>query len=142
MPNALSSRWARTERHHQLLLIHMLRYGITGVAITTFQIGVFNALLASHIWPQTANIAATVIAMMLGYTVHSLFTFRGHGKSQNVARTLPRFIAANLIGLFVNSCWVWLIVIAAGLSPHWTSLPMFCATPAILFYLNRQWVFS
>ena len=135
--------WQGLDLRQRALLAQLVRYGVVGVGVTSFQIGVFNLLIgAGHRPPMIANLFATAFAMMVGYTIHSRFTFNGHGSRGNTARTAGRFVAANLLGLALNSLWVWLFTHMLGWSPHLVSLPMFFVTPAALFWLNRQWVFE
>lgn len=135
--------WSGLGGDHRAFLAQLMRYGVVGVGVTTFQIALFNLLLgAGHQLPLIANMLATAAAMLLGYTIHSRFTFEGHGTRDNTARQATRFVAANLIGLAINSLWVWSFAHALHWSPHLASLPMFFVTPFALFWLNRRWVFE
>lgn len=135
--------WQGLDARQRALLAQLVRYGVVGVGVTSFQIGVYNLLLgAGHRPPLVANALASALAMLVGFTIHSRYTFVGHGGRAGVARTAARFVAANLIGVAINSLWVWSFVHALGWSPHLASLPMFFATPAVLFWLNRLWVFE
>ena len=72
---------------------------------------------------------------------HSLFTFRDQARSDGHAARGVRFVAASLISYGLNALWVWLCVTAMGL-PEWSPIPaMLFVTPAVMFVLNRQWVF-
>lgn len=123
--------------------MQLVRYGIVGIGVTLFQIAVYNVLIgAGHQRPQIGNLLASAAAMVVGYTIHSRFTFEAKEGAHDFARTVTRFIVVNLAGVAVNGFWVWLITRALGLSPHWASVPFFCLTPAILFVLNRKWVFG
>jgi putative flippase GtrA len=135
--------WQGLHADHRALVLQLVRYGVVGVGVTLFQTAIFNLLLgAGHQRPAVAITLATGLAMALGYTIHSRFTFQGHGSRDSAARTSVRFVAANMIGFAVNSLWLWLIATILHLSPHWTSVPMFFATPVLLFWLNRKWVFD
>ncbi|HET8612336.1 MAG TPA: GtrA family protein [Sphingomonas sp.] len=135
--------WGGLKAEHRALIAQIARYGVVGVGVTLFQIAIYNALSGpAHVAPLIANTIATAAAMLIGYTIHSRFTFQGHGRRDSVARTGGRFVAANLIGYALNSFWVWLFT-AALHWPDWTpSLPMFFVTPGMLFWLNRMWVFD
>ena len=90
-----------------------------------------------------ANTLATAAAMVIGYSIHSRFTFDGYGERPSELRAIFRFLVTNgIVGFAANSLWIWLFTTVLHLSPHWPSLPMFCVTPAILFTLNRKWVFD
>jgi putative flippase GtrA len=95
-----------------------------------------------HTAPLVANTLATAVAMVLGFTIHSRYTFHGHGERDSLSRAAGRFVAANMIGFAVNSLWVWGFTTLLHW-PRWTpSLPMFFVTPFLLFWLNRLWVFD
>jgi putative flippase GtrA len=135
--------WDGLADEHRALAAQLMRYGVVGVGVTLFQIGLYNlGLGAGHMAPLIANTVATAVTMLVGYTVHSRFTFDGHGSGASAARTGGRFVVANMIGFAVNSLWVWLFSAVLHWSPHLASLPVFFVTPALLFWLNRKWVFD
>jgi putative flippase GtrA len=136
--------WSGLDDGHRALAVQLLRYGVVGVGVTLFQIAIYNVLIgAGHRAPLIANTLATMAAMVVGYTIHSRFTFDGHGTRESELKAIFRFIVTNgVVGFATNSFWVWLCTRALHLSPHWPSVPMFCVTPAILFWLNRKWVFD
>ncbi|WP_298688179.1 GtrA family protein [uncultured Sphingomonas sp.] len=143
MRDGLVRLWDRVPHEHRELAAQLMRYGVVGVGVTLFQIAIFNlALGAGHMAPLIANTVATAAAMLIGYTVHSRFTFEGHGSGGSAARTGGKFLAANMVGFAANSLWVWLFSAVLRWSPHWASLPVFFVTPALLFWLNRKWVFD
>ena len=140
MINLLMQRLSEEQRQVGL---QILRFGITGGFVTALGLAIY-ALIA--VWqrgsPQLANLAAYLIAAGTGYVLHSRWSFRGHGKRDNVARTTSRFAIVSLISLALNSFWVWLFTHALNLGPEWPMLPMLFATPAATFVLNRKWVFA
>jgi putative flippase GtrA len=140
----LVSFWGGLDPGHRALAVQLMRYGVVGIGVTLFQIAIYNLLIgAGHQKPLVANTLATIAAMCVGYTIHSRFTFDGHGSRDSEWRAIYRFIVTNgIVGFAVNSFWVWLFVTALHFSPHWPSVPMFCVTPGILFLLNRMWVFD
>jgi putative flippase GtrA len=139
----LGRLWHGLDADRRVLLGQLVRYGVTGVAITLFYIGIYNLISGPAHWPPLiANTIAQIVSMLIGYTVHSRFSFAGHGSRDNVARTGGRFIIAQAIGFTINSLWVWSFTSLLHW-PHWTpSLPMFFFTPFALFWLNRRWVFE
>ncbi|WBO22694.1 GtrA family protein [Sphingomonas abietis] len=144
MRDGLVRLWTGLDHGHRALVVQLLRYGVVGVGVTLFQIVIYNVLIgAGHRPPLIANTLATMAAMVVGYTIHSRFTFDGHGERESEIKAIFRFVVTNgVVGFGVNSFWVWLFTQALHLSPHWPSVPMFCVTPAILFWLNRKWVFD
>lgn len=143
MRDGLVRLWGGLDAGHQALLLQVMRYGIVGVCVTLFQIGCYNLLLgAGHQRDQIANLLASAAAMVVGYSIHSRFTFRAAEGSHDFAKTVWKFVVVNLAGVAVNAGWVWLITKQLHLSAHWASVPFFFATPALLFWLNRKWVFD
>jgi len=127
---------------HRALFWQIVRYGVTGVAVTAVQ-AVIYWLLATHagFHVQAANLCGYLVAVGVGYLLHGQFTFRGHGGRDRPAARGIRFAMVSLVSLGLNAIWVWLCVTVAGW-PTWSPIPaMFFVTPAIVFVLNRQWVF-
>ena len=120
----------------------LLRYALTGGFVTALQAAVYWVLaqgFAAH--PQLANLCGYLVAVATGYVLHGRFTFRGHGKRDEPVAQAVRFVAVSLLSLGLNAFWVWLCVQALGW-PLWTPIPfMGLATPAMVFVLNRHWVF-
>ena len=54
--------------------------------------------------------SASLAAVLVGYVVHSRWSFRGHGRRDNLARTGGRFFAVSLVSFALNQLWVWLLV--------------------------------
>lgn len=135
--------WEGLDEGHRALVAQVARYGVAGVSITLFQITVYNLLAGPAHWPPlVANAAGFLMTLLIGYTVHSRFTFQGHGTRGDAVRTGSRFLAANLLGFAINSWWVWSFVHLLGWKDWTPSLPMFFLTPFVLFYVNRRWVFG
>ncbi|WP_313808561.1 GtrA family protein [Sphingobium sp.] len=126
----------------QALFWQIVRYGMTGLFVTACQAGIYWTLAApAGLHPQVANGIGYLAAVMIGYVTHSAFTFRGYGsRDSNAARGL-RFVAVSLISYALNALWVWLCVTHMRW-PEWSPIPaMIFVTPALVFGLNRQWVF-
>lgn len=124
------------------LFFQIARYGLTGLFVTACQAAIYWTLAAPvGLHPQLANGAGYVAAVMIGYVTHSAFTFRGHGNRDNQAARGVRFVAVSLVSYALNALWVWLCVTYMRW-PEWTPIPaMVFVTPAVVFGLNRQWVF-
>jgi putative flippase GtrA len=119
-----------------------LRYALTGVAITAFQIAIYWGLagpLAVDV--QLANFAGYIAAVVSGYVLHGRISFAGHGERDKPMARAFRFMAVSLLSYALNAFWVWGCVTWAHW-PVWTPIPlMVFVTPALVFVLNRQWVF-
>lgn len=121
----------------------LVRYAITGGGVTLLGAAIYTGLvLSTAIHPQLAMFAAYVVCVMVGYVLHSRWSFRGHGNRDNPGKTTTRFFVASVISYGLNAFWTWLCVAALGL-PEWTPvLPLLFVTPLAMFALNRNWVFS
>lgn len=133
----------RLAGHQREVALQLLRFAVTGGMVTALGLGVYAAMaLWWHGSPQLANLAAYLIAASTGYWLHSKWSFRGHGRRDNLARTTSRFALVSLLSLALNSFWVWLVTHVFGLGPAWPMLPMLFVTPGATFFLNRLWVFA
>ncbi len=124
------------------LLAQAARYGVTGLAVTACSISTyFAAHYLAGLAPQIANLVGYVVGVTIGYVAHSRYSFRGHGSRDDPLATTGRFVGVSLVSLGLNAGWVWLLTARLGL-PAWTPTPlMVTATPALVFVLNRVWVF-
>jgi putative flippase GtrA len=119
----------------------VVRYGVNGTIVT----GLYSLVLvtldsATGLPLQYCNLAGYVAALCLGYILHSRITFRNHGTRDRASQV--RFVLASLPSLALNAFWAWLLTDALKL-PHWTLyLPIWFVTPAMIFALNRWWVFK
>lgn len=121
----------------------LVRYAITGGGLTALAAGIYWVVATPlKVAPLVANLAAYVFAVVAGYVVHSRWSFRGHGRRDNVARTTSRFFVASLVSLGLNSVWVWLLTGVLDGPTWWPVVPMIVVTPLAMFWLNRQWVFE
>jgi putative flippase GtrA len=119
----------------------LVRYGVNGSIVT----GLYSAVLLvldswTHLPLQLCNFAGYLAALCLGYVLHSRVTFRNHGTRDRSSQV--RFVLASIPSFILNAFWAWLLTQALHL-PHWTLyLPIWLVTPAMLFALNRWWVFQ
>lgn len=120
----------------------LLRYAVTGAGVTALQAAIYWALAGPlTVHPQIANFLGYLAAVSSGYVLHGRFSFRGHGGRDRPLARAARFVAVSLLSLALNALWVWLCVTWSEL-PVWSPIPLMgLVTPAIVFLLNRQWVF-
>ncbi|WP_294135840.1 GtrA family protein [Sphingobium sp.] len=132
----------RLSPQHRALFWQIVRYGVTGLFVTACQASIYWSLAAlAGLHPQLANLIGYGAAVVIGYVSHSAFTFRGHGTRDKAAARGFRFVAVSLVSYALNALWVWLCVTHMGW-PEWSPIPaMIFVTPAVMFGLNRQWVF-
>lgn len=119
------------------------RYAISGGALTAFYAGVYwVSAVPAAIDPLLANVIAFAATIVIGFIVHSRWSFAGHGRRDRPVRSGVTFLAVNLAGFALNSLWVWLIAVRIGADPSWPLVPIVLVTPWLSFYLNRRWTFG
>lgn len=134
---------SRLEDHHLQTLVHLIRYVVSGAFVTSVHLLIYwLAAQPLRIAPLIANVIAQVVSTTLGYNIHSRWTFRGHGRRDNLARTGGRFIVVTAFGFVLNSFWVWLFTGLLHGAVWWPMPAIAILTPLAVFWLNRLWVFS
>ncbi len=132
----------RSSAESRALFWQVVRYGLTGLAVTAIQAVIYwtlAALVGLH--PQIALVAGFCVAVIAGYVLHGAYSFRDETREDRSAGRAMRFVAVSLVSLGINALWVWLCVTTL-VWPEWAPIPAFVfVTPAIVFVLNRQWVF-
>ncbi len=128
---------------HRTIAAQLVRFVISGGLVTALGVAVYALVALVLGWhPQIGNLLAYLTAAGSGYVLHSKWSFRDHGRRDNLARTGTRFLIVSLVSLGLNAFWVWLATEPLALSPAWPILPMLFVTPLVTFTLNRQWVFA
>jgi putative flippase GtrA len=125
------------------LMRQLVRYAISGGGLTLFYSAIYwVAAVPAQVNPLIANCIAFAITVILGFVVHSRWSFAGHGRRDRPVRSSLIFLLVNLAGFALNSFWVWAIAVYWGLSPSLPLLPIIFITPWVSFYLNRRWTFG
>lgn len=127
----------------RVLAAQFIRYGITGGFVTLLGVAGYSLVASQLHWPPLlATFLAYVISGTTGYVLHSRFSFRGHGRRDNLLRTGGRFFLGSLVSYGLNSLFVWILTGPLA-GPWWWPVPvMIFVTPVIVFVLNRKWVFA
>lgn len=119
------------------------RFAITGGFVTALGIAIylFFATIV-EVPPLVANLISYAVCVTIGYFLHSRWSFRGHGRRDNAAKTTSRFLMVSLASLSLNSLFVWILTGPMGGPDWWPTVPMVFVTPLVTFALNRRWVFN
>jgi len=139
----LTKHVMRQAARHGELLGQFVRYGVTGGFASVVNIAIYwVAATFLGVDPNLAMFLGYLAAVLVGYVIHSRWSFRGHGRRGNLARTGGRFVLVSLVSFALNSLWVWLFVRYLG-GPTWWPIPaVLGVTPLLVFWLNRRWVFG
>jgi putative flippase GtrA len=127
---------------HRDFIAQFFRYGVTGGFVTLIGVGIYwFAATRIGAAPLLATLLAYLVAVALGYILHSRFSFKGHGSRDDTVRTTARFFAGSLVSYALNSLFVWILTSALHGPAWWGIPPMVFVTPVIIFFINRRWVF-
>ena len=119
----------------------LLRYVIAGLCVTQFAAFIYSAcVLWLGIVPLQANVVSTACGLVVGYCVHSRWSFAGGAADAEYAKVM-RFLFTSFVAFLANMTWVWLLVSVMRMPPLAPVPFMMFATPWISFLLNRYWVF-
>src|SRR5438045_4375337 len=113
--------------------------------VVFFLAGVYSVIywyLATYVMPpMVAVIIAFVVAVSIGFVLHSRWSFRGHGKRED-RRMKIKFLAVQGSGFVLNEIFTWVLTGPLFHGPTWWPLiPAIFVTPFATFALNRQLVF-
>lgn len=126
----------RTETIGQLL-----RFGIVGFFLT----GVYSAIywyLATYLMPPVvAALIAFLVAVTIGFVLHSRWSFRGHGKREDRAIKI-KFLLVQSSGQVLNEIFTWLLTGPLHGPTWWPLVPAILLTPFATYLMNRLWVFG
>ena len=121
--------------------VQLARFAVGGLGVTLFAAGVYTAAaMIFDVPPLIANTISYVFGLIVGYAVHSRWSFAADTESEE-GGMIARFLMASGCAFALNSFWVWLTTSLLGLSPLAPVPLMIGVTPFASFLLNRYWVF-
>ena len=116
------------------------RFALTGGAATLVHLAVALTLLRFGVPPLIGNAVAFMLAFIVSFCGHHLFTFAGHGVAARIA--LGRFVASALCGFVVNEAVLASLVQSGGISDQAALFASTCFAALCTFFLSRYWAFS
>ncbi len=119
----------------------LVRFAIVGFSLA----GVYSAIywyLATFVMaPVLAVGIAFLVAVSIGFVLHSRWSFRGHGRRED-NRLKIKFLLVQASGFLMNEIFTWVLTGPLVHGPTWWPLiPAILVTPLATFALNRQLVF-
>jgi putative flippase GtrA len=118
----------------------LVRFAIVGFSLA----GVYSAIywyLATYVMPpMLAVVIAFLVAVSLGFVLHSRWSFRGRGREED-HRLKIKFLLVQTSGFVLNEAFTWLLTGPLHGPTWWPLIPAIFVTPLATFLLNRQWVF-
>ena len=119
----------------------LVRFALVGF----FLAGVYSVIysyLTIYVMPATAAVViAFLVAVSIGFVLHSRWSFRGHGKRED-RRMKVKFFTVQTSGFILNEGFTWLLINHLHGAWWWPLVPAIFVTPLATYLFNRQWVFG
>jgi putative flippase GtrA len=119
----------------------LLRFGIVGLSLAAVYSVIYWWLATYVMPPVVAALIAFLVAVTLGFILHSRWSFRGHGKRED-RRMKIKFLLVQSSGQILNELFTWVLTGPLHGPTWWPLVPAICVTPLATYLLNRQWVFG
>ncbi|HUP66890.1 MAG TPA: GtrA family protein [Sphingomicrobium sp.] len=118
----------------------LTRFAIVGFSLAGLYSVIYWYLATFVMAPMLAVVIAFLVAVSIGFVLHSRWSFRGHGQGED-HRLKVRFLAVQSSGFLLNEGFTWLLTGPLHGPTWWPLVPAIFVTPMATFLLNRQWVF-
>lgn len=127
------------------VLGQLVRFGVVGAACALVYSAVYLPI-ASFALPRRLAVLAVppafLVAVTMGYFLHSGWSFRGHGVRVDGPGQKLKFVGVQGAGVVLNLAYAWVLSGMMGY-PAWVPLvPAVLVTPLVTFAINRAWVFG
>ncbi|HEX5237931.1 MAG TPA: GtrA family protein [Sphingomicrobium sp.] len=119
----------------------LVRFGIVGLSLAALYSAIYWYLATYVMPPVLAVVIAFAVAVSIGFVLHSRWSFRGHGKSED-RRMKVKFLIVQGSGFVLNEIFTWLLTGPMHGPTWWPLVPAILVTPLATYLFNRQWVFG
>lgn len=127
-------------RFYSKFVKQILRFGIIGTLATAINCLLFLWFVNYLKWlPLLSNAAAFLVAFIFSYYGHSWWTFQSKNHSP---KKLIKFLCVSILGLAINSAFVFTSMHVFKLSSYVAILPMIFITPLLVFVISKYYVFQ
>ena len=118
----------------------LVRFAIVGFSLAALYSAIYWYLATYVMPPVLAVVVAFLVAVSIGFVLHSRWSFRGHGKREDRAMKI-KFLAVQGSGVLLNEAFTWILTGPLHGPTWWPLIPAIFVTPLATFLLNRQLVF-
>lgn len=119
----------------------LVRFAIVGFSLAAVYSAIYWYLATYIMPPVLAVVIGFIVAVSLGFVLHSRWSFRGHGQREDKALKI-KFLLVQTSGFVMNEIFTWVLTGPLVHGPTWWPLvPAIFVTPLATFVLNRQLVF-
>jgi putative flippase GtrA len=126
--------WVGDERRR------VVRFIVVGCTAAAVHWTVVIVLVESTGWPPLAvNVLGWLVALVVSFSGHHRYTFRGHGASQ--ARSLMRFATISGAGFVINEAAYAALLRWSGWAYSVSLAAVLVVVAVFTYWLSRNWVF-
>jgi len=118
----------------------LIRFAIVGFSLAILYSAIYWYLATYVMLPVLAVVIAFLVAVSIGFVLHSRWSFRGHGAAED-HRLKVKFLLVQGSGFLLNEAFTWLLTGPLHGPTWWPLVPAIFVTPLATFALNRQLVF-
>ena len=119
----------------------LVRFALVGLFLAAIYSAIYWYLATYVMTPVLAVVIAFLVSVSIGFVLHSRWSFRGHGKTED-HRLKVKFLLVQGFGFLMNEAFTWALTGPLFHGPTWWPLiPAIFVTPLATFLLNRQLVF-
>ena len=119
----------------------LTRFAIVGFSLAGVYSAIYYYLATQVMSPMAAVVVAFLVAVAIGFVLHSRWSFRGHGQREDRQLKI-KFLAVQTSGFVLNEAFTWLLTGPLHGPAWWPLIPAIFVTPVATYFLNRQWVFG
>jgi putative flippase GtrA len=137
--------WRQVEQMRSSgVLGQLVRFGIAG-GISSVVYSLVYLPLTAYVFPPRQAVAAVpfafAVAVVVGFFLHSRWSFKGHAKEPGAGRHV-KFVIVQGSGLALNAVITWIGTALLHLHPWIPLIPAVFLAAIVTFVLNRFWVFN
>ena len=118
----------------------LVRFAIVGFSLAALYSVIYWYLATFVMPPVAAVVIAFLVAVSIGFVLHSRWSFRGHGAREDRQLKI-KFLLVQSSGFVLNEAFTWVLTGPLHGPTWWPLVPAIFVTPLATFLLNRQWVF-
>ncbi len=121
-------------------LAQLARFGLVGFFLAAVYSAIYWYLATFWMPPMAAVVIAYLVAVSLGFVLHSRWSFRGHGQRED-HRLKLKFLLGQSPGFLLNEAFTWVLTGPLHGPTWWPLIPAISVPPLATYLLNREWVF-
>ncbi len=127
------------------VLGQLVRFGIAG-GVSSVVYSLVYLPLTHFVFPGTRAVLAVpfafVVAVSVGFVLHSKWSFRDHGTRDAGFGQHAKFVAVQASGLALNAAVTWIGTALLHFQPWVPLIPAIFLAAIVTFVFNRFWVFG